>query len=97
MCRHFNSLSDAEKGTAIGCCIGKYGTDIFIGGTALKSVKTVKKLKEANRIANLEALAASEKSREAIKAAAVAHAAKREASFINAKILWDKQNKHVPA
>lgn len=92
----FDRLTDAEKGQAIGYCIGKYGVDLFIGGATLKCVGAVKNLKNANRIANLEALASSEKTREAVKKAALAHAAEREAFFKHAKIHWDKQNKHVP-
>lgn len=94
--QQFDSLSDSEKGAAIGYCVGKYGVDIFAGGAALKCIKAVQKLKTANRLANLEALASSETSKEAIKAAALSHAAEREAFFKNVKIHWDKQNKHVP-
>lgn len=91
----FDSLNDAEKGHAIGYCIGRYGVDIFAGCATLKSAQVVSRLKTANRMANLEALVASEKSREAIKAAAVTHSAKREAYIVNAKIHWDRQNKHI--
>jgi tetratricopeptide (TPR) repeat protein len=92
----FDSLSDAEKGQAIGYCVGKYGVDIFAGGATFKCVSAVKNLKNANRLCNLEALAASEANREAMTIAALKHAAERESFFKNVRIHWDKQNKHVP-
>lgn len=67
-----------------------------MGGATLKCVKAVQKLKTANRVANLEALASSEISKESVKAAALVHSAERETFFNNVKIHWDKQNKHVP-
>lgn len=93
--RKFDELTDDEKGQAIGYCIGKYGVDIFIGGTTLKCASAVKKLKNANRLANFEALAASETSKEAIKAVAITKASEREAFFKNVKINKEKQNKHI--
>lgn len=92
---NFNNLNDSERGQAIGYCIGKYGVDIFAGGASLKCIKAAQKLKTANRLANLEALAASEASTEAVTTAAVVHAAERDAFFKNVKIRWNKQNKHI--
>ncbi|MBA3816520.1 MAG: hypothetical protein H0X29_08395 [Parachlamydiaceae bacterium] len=94
--QQFDGLNDSEKGQAIGYCIGKYGVDIFAGGATLKCVTALKNLKNANRVANLEALAASETSRETLKAAALTHAADKELYLKNVKVNWDKQNKHIP-
>jgi tetratricopeptide (TPR) repeat protein len=92
----YDSLSDSEKGNAIGYCIGKYGVDIFAGATTYKCANALKNLKNANRACNLEAMIASPASREAMVTAAMQHAAEREAFFKNVKIHWDKQNKHIP-
>jgi hypothetical protein len=59
--RKFDSLSDSEKGQKIGYFIGKYGVDIFAGSATIKGVSALRKLKDANRLANLEALANDEK------------------------------------
>lgn len=92
----FDSLNDSEKGLSIGYCLGKYGTDAFAGGALLKGIKTLNKIKTANRIANLEALATSQESEKIIKATALKHAAEREAYFGNVTLEVDKQNKHIP-
>jgi len=92
----FDKLSDSEKSNFVGHLIGKYGVDIFSGQAALKGVILCKRLKDANRIANLEALAAK-KSQEAIKTVALSHAAEREAFFKNVKLRQDLQNKHIPS
>jgi tetratricopeptide (TPR) repeat protein len=91
---NFDRLSDSEKTNFVAYLVGKYGVDIFAGGATLKGVALIKKLKNANRIANLEALAAKE-TKEAIKVAAVTHAAKREAFFKNAKIHYSKDGAHI--
>lgn len=93
---NFDRLSESEKAHLTGYLIGKYGVDIFAGGVVLKSVALCKKLKDANQIANLEALVASKKSKKAIKAVALNHTARREAFFKNVKIHWSRQNKHIP-
>ncbi len=92
----FDSLSDTEKGQSIGYCIGKYGVDIFAGGAVVKSVSAVKKLKDTNRLCNLEALATSETNKQIITTSAIKHADNREAFFKNVKIHQDRQNKHIP-
>lgn len=92
----FDNLSDAEKGHAIGYCIGRYGIDIFAGSAAIKCVSIAKKLKDANRLCNLEAMASSAANKEMLKAAAINHAMQREAYFKNVVVHVDKQNKHVP-
>ncbi len=91
---NFDNLSEQEKGQAIGYCIGKYGVDIFAGGATLKFAGAIKKLRNANRIVNLETLTL-ETSQNALKAEAIAQAARRESFFTNVKIHHDKQNKHV--
>ena len=92
----FDILSDSEKGQAIGYCLGKYGVDIFAGSATIKCVSAVKNLKNANRLANLEAIVASEANREALAIAASKHTTERENFLRNVKIHWDKQNKHIP-
>ena len=54
-----NDLSDKEKGTIVGFAIGKYGTEIYAGGKAIQCVSSYKKLRDANRLCNLEAMASS--------------------------------------
>jgi len=94
--KKFDDLNESEKGTAIGYCLGKYGTNFFAGATTVKCFQATQKLIRANRLANLEALTASESSREVVKTAAMVHAAEREAFLKNVKIHWDRQNKHIP-
>lgn len=93
---NFNQLSDKEKGKLIGSAIGKYGVDIFAGAAAIKGVSAYKKLKEANRICNLESMALSLSSKESVASKGLQQYAKRGKFFENSKIHWDKQNKHIP-
>jgi tetratricopeptide (TPR) repeat protein len=96
LCEKFDHLSDAEKGHLIGYSIGKYGVDIFAGATAIKGVMAVKKLKNANRICNLEAMTISEANKEMVIASSVQHASNRESFFRNIRLISDQQNKHIP-
>lgn len=50
----------------IGHAIGKYGIDILAPATGIKSVSTYRKLKDANRICELESMALSSANKEAI-------------------------------
>jgi hypothetical protein len=95
LCVHFDNLSDSEKGELIGYTVGKYGVDIFAGGAIIKSVSTYRKLRTANRLCNLEAMAVSNANNETIVASSLKHASERESFFKNVKIEIDKQNKHV--
>lgn len=92
----FDRLSDTEKGQQCGHLIGKYGVDIFAGGATVKYVTTLKKVKTANKICNLEAMATSQADKEAIISSATLHAENRAKYFKNVKIELDKQNKHIP-
>jgi tetratricopeptide (TPR) repeat protein len=92
---NFDSLPDAEKGHLIGYNIGKYGLEIFAGGTAIKGVSAFKKLKEANRLCNFEALVVSNANKENVLLTAFKYEAERDTFFKNAKIHWDRQNKHI--
>lgn len=92
----FKSLSETEKGHLIGYSIGRYGLDIFAGGATVKGISALKKLKEANRICNLEAITISNVNKEKIASMALTHASERELFFKNIKIHWDSQNKHIP-
>jgi Bacterial toxin 50 len=92
----FDQLSEAEKGQLIGYTVGKYGVDIFAGGAAIKGVVALKKLKNINRVCNLEAMTLSTANKEAIVSSALKHASEREVFLKNVKIHWDKQNKHIP-
>lgn len=91
----YDSLDDTGKGHIIGHCIGKYGVDIFAVGSTFKCASALKNLKHANLACNLEAMAASTTSCEAMTTAALKHAAEREAFFKNVKIHWGRQGKHL--
>ncbi len=92
----FDELSNNEKGHLIGYTLGKYGTDIFAGSAVLKGVVSFKKLREANRICNLESMALSASSKEAIASSALKQYSERCKFFEKSKIHWGKQNKHIP-
>jgi tetratricopeptide (TPR) repeat protein len=102
----FDHLNDNEKGELIGYTIGKYGVDIFAGGMvvggAIKGGKVLvngasayRKLKNANRACNLEAMAISSANKEKVVAESLKHAAERDAYFKNVKYNFDAHNKHV--
>lgn len=93
---NFDKLSETEKGYLVAYAIGKYGVDIFAGTVALKSIVTFKKLKEANKLCNLEAMSTSPVNKEKIIASALKHESQREVFFKNIKVHVDKQNKHIP-
>jgi hypothetical protein len=95
LCERFDQLSDSEKGELIGYTIGKYGVDLFAGGAVVKSVSTYRKLRTANRLCTLEAMAVSNANKEAVVTSSLKHASERELFFKNVKLEWDKQNKHV--
>lgn len=92
----FDELSPSEKGELIGGVIGTYGVDIFAGGAVIKGISTFKKLRDANRICNLEMMALSQAHKESIVATALEHNAQRASFFENVTIHWDRQNKHIP-
>ena len=91
----FDKLSDAEKGRLCGHIMGKFGVDIFAGSTTVKGIATLKKLKNANKICNLEAMAASEADKKAIISAATLHVEERAKYFENVNYNFDAHNKHV--
>lgn len=95
LCDQFDNMTPAEKGHLTGYIIGKYGVDIFIGGTAIKGVALFKNLKNANRICNLETMSSSLSHREALLVSSARYAQEREVFFKNVKINWDRQNKHI--
>lgn len=88
----YDQLSESEKGQLIGFSIGRYGTDIFAGGAACKVVGVCRNLKNANRVLNLQALAADEAT---IAANALKHHAEREQYFKNVKLHKPSQDKHI--
>lgn len=92
----FDGLSDSEKGHLIGYCIGKFGVDFFAGSATIKSIVALKKLREANRLCNLEAMVLSTANKETLSVSATKHALTRENFFKNLKVHWDRQNKHIP-
>ncbi|CCB90770.1 hypothetical protein WCH_BS10280, partial [Waddlia chondrophila 2032/99] len=93
---NFNQLSDHEKGELIGFTVGKYGVSIFAGSATIKGVAAYKKLKEANRVCNLESMVLSLSSKEGVASKGVQHYAERSKFFEESKIHWGRQNKHVP-
>lgn len=96
LCENFYEMSPHEKGELFGHIIGKYGTDMLLGGAAVKGVKALQELKKLNRVCNLEALVMSEVSKAEVVAQSIRHEAERRAFFGRAKIHWDKQGKHMP-
>lgn len=95
-CTNYNQLNDSERGELLGSFVGKYGIEILAGGTAVKSISALKKLKDANRLCNLEVMAASEANMEALTSTALMHSVEREKFLQNIKVRWDRQNKHLP-
>jgi hypothetical protein len=99
VCQSFLKLSEAEKGELIGYTIGKYGTEVFtgalVGGTAYKGAEVLQKLRNANRICNLEVMATSAVSKEIIVSAATEHTICRETYFKTVKYNYNDHNKHI--
>jgi tetratricopeptide (TPR) repeat protein len=91
----FDRLSESEKGHLVGYVVGRYGVDIFAGGTAIKGIAAFKKLRDANRMCMLETMTISEINKEAVIASALKHKTEREAFFKNVKLHVDRQNKHI--
>lgn len=94
--RNFYQLSESEKGSLMGHMIGKYGIDLFIGMKGAQYLTKYQNLKNINTCYNLEKMALSQASKEAILADSLKFAAEREKYLKNVKIHWDRQNKHVP-
>ena len=93
---NFNQLTDHEKGELVGYTVGKYGVDIFAGSAAIKGISAFKKLKEANRICNLESMTISVSSKEAVISKGLQQYSERSKFFANSEIHWGRQNKHIP-
>jgi hypothetical protein len=96
--KHFDRLSDAEKGRLIGHIIGKFGIDA-VAGVGLfkginKGVEVCKKLKNINKLCNLEALAAEATKDEVINAA-LAQSHKRGNFFETVEYNFDHHTKHT--
>lgn len=92
----YDRLSETEKAHLVGYIVGKYGVDIFAGGTAVKGITAFKKLRVANRGCMLETMAASTTNKAVIVDTALKHKFNREAFFKNVKLHVDRQNKHIP-
>lgn len=90
-------LDDRKKGEMTGQIIGKYGIEIFAGGSLVKGAKLYRELKRANNLLNFETIALSERHKAFIKAEALAKANSRKAILQNAnlKIHWGQQGKHI--
>lgn len=80
----------------VGYTVGKYGVDIFAGSTALKGVSAYKKLRNANRICNLESMVISVSSKERVVSKGLQQYSERCKFFENSKVHWGRQNKHIP-
>ena len=105
--KHFEQLSDKEKGKIIGSAIGTYGTDILMGsltGVAVikgpqlvvnSGMSAFRKLKNINRACNMDAMVVSNANKKAVASSALQHAIKRESYFENIKLEIGKQNKHI--
>ena len=64
-----DQLSDFEKGRLIGLMIGKYGTKILTAKYSIEAMGAYRKLKKANQLLTLEALASPEKTQAIFSAA----------------------------
>jgi len=91
----FEKLPDVEKGRQCGLLIGKFGVDIFAGGSTIKSVAVLKKLKNSNKICCFEAMTASKANKKGVVSAATLHAENRIKYFENVRYNFDAQNKHI--
>lgn len=85
-------FSKEEKAYFTGFLVGKYGVDIFAGGSLTKCVAQYQKLKDANRMTNFEMLISS---KETLKACAKSHVAKLQEFFKKITLNKDKQGKHI--
>jgi hypothetical protein len=92
-----DDIDDEKKGEIIGNIIGKYGVDIFATAGCTKGMQCYRRLREANNLLTLEAMAISERNRKVIKYAAEQKAEVRQALLQcdNLKVQWDKQGKHI--
>ncbi len=90
-------LEEEKRGETIGLIIGKYGVDIFAGAGISKMTELSCKLKKANNLLTLEAMAISERNNTLIKLEAVSRAQARKEILkrANLTIEWDKQGKHI--
>lgn len=91
----FTNLSAAEKGELMGYTLGRYGVDIFAGAATVKGFSAYKKLREANRLCNLEAMSMSVTNKEIIVSRCLQQYSERCKFFENSKIHWGQQNKHI--
>jgi len=92
---NYNRLSDVEKAHLTAYTIGKFGVNVFAGSTAVKSFTAYKKMKDANKLCNLEAMALSPANKDLILTSAQKHALKREFFFRDVTLHVDKHNKHI--
>jgi|GEM_PF-4667608 len=94
--REFDSLTEVEKAHIIGRGLGKHGPDFFLGGLALKCFSGYKKIADAIRLCNLEALARNNFAKQKITRAALEYHQRRQTYINNLKVHWGRQNKHIP-
>jgi hypothetical protein len=92
---NFNQLTDHEKGELVGYAVRKYGVDIFAGSAAIKGVSAYKKLKEANRICNLESMTIPVPSKETVISKGLQQYSERCKFFANSEVHWGSKNKHI--
>ncbi|MGA8164788.1 MAG: polymorphic toxin type 50 domain-containing protein [Waddliaceae bacterium] len=93
--KKLDHLSEKEKGRFIGFTIGKYGTEIYAGGKGIQWISSCKKLRDANRLCNLEAMATSQVNKKLVSSLALEKYSKRQRFFEGSDIHWGSQNKHV--
>jgi tetratricopeptide (TPR) repeat protein len=91
-----DQLSDFEKGRLIGLMIGKYGMEILSTKYSTEAIGAYRKLKKANQLLTLEALASPEQT-QTILSAAGKRWELRQTTLKNNPIVieWDKQGKHI--
>jgi len=91
-----DQLSDFEKGRLVGQMIGKYGTEILTAKYSTDAISAYRKLKKANQLLTLEALASPEQTQNILSAAGKRWDLRQTTLRNNPIVIeWDKQGKHI--
>jgi tetratricopeptide (TPR) repeat protein len=94
---NWNIFDDRKKGEITGQIIGKYGIELFAGGSLVKGIKIYRELRKANNLLVFETIALSERHKKIIKANSLKKLKTRQEmlSRANLKVEIDKQSKHI--
>ena len=91
----YEKLPDQERGKLFGYIVGRYGADIVVAGAAIEGTQIALELKNANRLCNLEVMAASQANKEKIIAKALTNGERRHSFFENSRPHLGAQGKHI--